>query len=632
MSTHLTALGLTLLHVGWQALVIAAAYRLCELCLTRLSEGARYRLGLAALLAIFGLALATFLYEDIRLNLQPQTALATAAAQPQLLPLAGLSQWFPWIDAIWACGVVLLSVRLTGGLWFISRLYRASQPAPQSLTQRFDARAHELGLTGRVALRLHPGIAGPFVTGLVRSVIYLPLSSVTSLSSDQIDAVLSHELEHVLRQDYLWNLIQSAVEILFFFHPAVWWLGSRLREQRELICDDAALMACQDPLIYATALLRLEEQRQPATAPRLAMALNGHRRNLFWRIARILDEDATEKAGSSRLLRAAGAVLSLPLALVLLAAFAPPVAQSAAKAADKLLGRHQDVQTPQVPAAEDAAANDTLPSQTPHSRDFVVKADKVRIVQDNLPDPDMAAEAARQAAIQAKKGLENASRQQIDAEAIAVKVRFAAEQAKQAALRNGEDASGIDPDAIAAEARANVIKAQAEIARASLDSIDPDAIAAQVRAEVARSRAEIQRAKAEAAKAQAVRVKTYSWRIEMTPPAPPEVPAAALPAVPATPAPAALPAPAAVPAAPAIPAAPPAPKMGYVIRLTPQTPARVKARNASPTPETSTLGALPVASVQLLPAADPTDRAIYTVSTPQIVLRNAASTTSAPGS
>jgi hypothetical protein len=132
--------------------------------------------------------------------------------------------------------------------------------------------------------------------GIVRSLIILPASAVMVLSPQQLEAVLAHELEHVRRADYFWNLIQTTVETLFFFHPAVWWLGSRLRQQRELCCDDAAVQACADPLIYATALLRLEERRSQQLG--LAMALDGHRSSsgLRARISRVLGE----KSGQER--------------------------------------------------------------------------------------------------------------------------------------------------------------------------------------------------------------------------------------------------------------------------------------------------------------------------------------------
>ncbi len=126
--------------------------------------------------------------------------------------------------------------------------------------------------------------------GIVRSLIILPASALMALTPHQLEAVLVHELEHVRRADYFWNLIQTTVETLFFFHPAVWWLGARLRQQRELCCDDAAVQACADPLIYATALLRLEERRNQQLG--LAMALDGHRSSsgLRARISRVLGE------------------------------------------------------------------------------------------------------------------------------------------------------------------------------------------------------------------------------------------------------------------------------------------------------------------------------------------------------
>jgi hypothetical protein len=131
--------------------------------------------------------------------------------------------------------------------------------------------------------------------GILRSLIILPASALLALTPEELEAVLAHELEHVRRADYFWNLVQTAVETLFFFHPAVWWLGARVRQQRELCCDDAAVRACADPLLYATALLRLEERRSHHL--NLAMALDGHRSSsgLRARISRVLGDAGGEE-------------------------------------------------------------------------------------------------------------------------------------------------------------------------------------------------------------------------------------------------------------------------------------------------------------------------------------------------
>ncbi len=168
--------------------------------------------------------------------------------------------------------------------------------APEAVYANFVRLCERLGITRQVSLYISQHIQGPLAIGVVRSLVILPASALMALSPAQLEAVLAHELAHVRRADYLWNLIQTMVETLLFFHPAVWWLGSRLRQQRELCCDDVAVQSCADPLVYATALLRLEERRSQRLS--LAMALDGHKpwSGLGLRIARILGETNGKKS------------------------------------------------------------------------------------------------------------------------------------------------------------------------------------------------------------------------------------------------------------------------------------------------------------------------------------------------
>lgn len=326
MTPHLSALGFTLIHFCWQAALIAALYKLVEVCAPKLRNPERYLLGLVALVAMLVTAVATFVYEDIRLAAEPTVIALAPAGGAQPADSVSMRGLLPWIDAAWLMGVAVLSLRMAGGLWFIRRLATAAQAVPDAVARRFDLLARRAGLTG-VRVRLHAAIDGPFVVGVWRSVVYLPVSAVTRLSPDQLDAVLAHELEHIRRADYLWNLVQSAIETLFFFHPAVWWLGGRLRDQRELCCDDAAVTMCRDPLTYATALLHLEEERR--VRPRLAVALNGQGsgKALVSRIARVLGERAGMAKGRPPV------VYALPGVLLVLLACLAPGAQVAARQA-----------------------------------------------------------------------------------------------------------------------------------------------------------------------------------------------------------------------------------------------------------------------------------------------------------
>lgn len=322
------ALGLTLLHFCWQGAIIALAARLVVFALPGLRPRARYAVSLAAMLAMAASAVATFAWEQARLGrgeeaLTPEAAAVGAAVMPQGLDPMSL---LPWLDAVWAAGVLVLTVRTLNGLWAIHRLKADAQPVPDVLAARFARAVRRLGLRN-VQIRMHAGIDGPFVVGIFRSVVYLPVSAVMTLSPDQVDAVLAHELEHIRRADFAWNLLQTVLETLFFYHPAVWWLGRTLREQRELACDDAAVRTCDDPLTYATALLRLEEQRR--TTPCLAISLNGDGSGptLLSRVRRILGE--TPKGAKTMSARNASrpALLAAPVVLVTLAALAIPAAQ-----------------------------------------------------------------------------------------------------------------------------------------------------------------------------------------------------------------------------------------------------------------------------------------------------------------
>src|SRR4029078_2673053 len=103
--------------------------------------------------------------------------------------------------------------------------------------------------------------------------IVVPVSALAGLSPQYVEALLAHELAHVRRSDYLVNVIQSVIETLVFYHPAVWWLSRQIRIEREMCCDDLAAATCDDRVTYAHALASLEELR--SSTPALAIAADG---------------------------------------------------------------------------------------------------------------------------------------------------------------------------------------------------------------------------------------------------------------------------------------------------------------------------------------------------------------------
>ena len=81
----------------------------------------------------------------------------------------------------------------------------------------------------------------PMVIGWLRPVILLPASALSGLTPQQLEAIIAHELAHIRRHDYLINLLQSLIETLLFYHPAVWWVSRQIRREREHCCDDLAV-------------------------------------------------------------------------------------------------------------------------------------------------------------------------------------------------------------------------------------------------------------------------------------------------------------------------------------------------------------------------------------------------------
>lgn len=120
---------------------------------------------------------------------------------------------------------------------------------------------HHLRVSRPVRLYISAIVEVPTVIGWFSPYILLQISVVTGLGEAELEVVLAHELSHIRRYDYLINLLQNAVEMLLFCHPAVWWVSRRIREEREHCCDDLSVAACGDVMIYVGALARLEELR-----------------------------------------------------------------------------------------------------------------------------------------------------------------------------------------------------------------------------------------------------------------------------------------------------------------------------------------------------------------------------------
>jgi TonB family protein len=297
----LYALGWTLLHFCWQGTAVALMLGCVLGLLGGRSSQARYGAACLALGLMVALPAATFAhiafaeYKARTAFLGPDVVLDAsitlqAGAADPLPPwpmriAMALDRSLPWVLLTWFAGVMVFVCRLNFGLLVARRLKTAGTEFPSpALLQLFEALCIRLGIDRAVQLLHSAQVQVPTVIGWLRPVVLLPASCLTGLSPEQIEAVLCHELAHVRRHDYLVSVVQSVIETILFYHPAVWWVSKQVRRERECCCDELAVAAGGDVLAYARALSFLEENRAPF--PEFVLGANGG--VLKMRIQRIL--------------------------------------------------------------------------------------------------------------------------------------------------------------------------------------------------------------------------------------------------------------------------------------------------------------------------------------------------------
>ncbi len=189
--------------------------------------------------------------------------------------ISGLIEpYLPVAVLIWLLGVFALSIWRMGGWVELQRFKkRHVKPLCDDLSERIKILIRKVGVSRPVRVVESAIVQIPSTIGWLKPVILVPTSAITGLPPKQLEAILAHELAHIRRHDYLINLLQAAVETLFFYHPAVWWVSRQIRNEREHCCDEIAVAVCGDAYSYACALTKLEESRH--TPAQLAVAASG---------------------------------------------------------------------------------------------------------------------------------------------------------------------------------------------------------------------------------------------------------------------------------------------------------------------------------------------------------------------
>lgn len=318
------ALAWALVHSLWQGAIVALIIW-TGLRVTAHSQH-RYLLacaGLASLPIVIGLTYSWLLTRPVVSALAPMPAVpAVSPGGAGLAPASGAWSVFePVILLVWLTGIWVMTLRLVGGwLWLRRRLARGAPPpesAVATMTARLSAR---LGLRRPVRVAVSARVDSLLTYGWWRPVVVLPSAALSGLAPASLELLLTHELVHIRRFDYLVNLSQAVVEALLFFNPFVWWLSKRIRTLREESCDDEVVSLFADPVGYARSLAALEELRHAG----LALAASGG--SLMKRIRRIV---GPATPGRIPIRWWAPALLASATTLILTAGFACDLGSSA---------------------------------------------------------------------------------------------------------------------------------------------------------------------------------------------------------------------------------------------------------------------------------------------------------------
>jgi len=248
--------------------------------LPRQNSGTRFAVWFVALLAVAGLPL-------IGGIVHVRSLLLADAARP-LITLPG--PWGILLFLAWVLAVCAAMLRLTAGLWRLRRLRRNCiaidsaqlEPATRKTIADFSS-------SRSVTLATSENVSVPSALGFFKPMIVIPTWVLRELPPEELNIILLHEFAHLRRWDDWTNLLQKVVRAVFLFHPAIWWIDSRLALEREMACDDAVLAETANPRGYAKCLIGLLERSFARRGWTMAQAAVHRAREASLRLAQILD-------------------------------------------------------------------------------------------------------------------------------------------------------------------------------------------------------------------------------------------------------------------------------------------------------------------------------------------------------
>lgn len=300
-SPMMYSIALTLIHFIWQGGLVALALKFALMIVPRQNAQLRYSYSALAMVTNLILPIVTFfiIYKPTYLQLTNELPLAPTSDAALTSLTSVQNEWYsttfeylPYVSMVWLTIITILSVKLLIELYSVNQLPNKATISPEpELLARFHGLVDEIGLKKAPKLLLSLSTEVPMAIGWLKPVVLIPVSMLTGLTPAQLDMLILHELAHVRRHDYFVNFIQTIVEIVLFFHPAVLWVSNQMRNEREYCSDDIAVHHCGNPIAYAHTLAdtaSICNKHRNHSIPSMAMAASGG--DLTQRVVRLVNE------------------------------------------------------------------------------------------------------------------------------------------------------------------------------------------------------------------------------------------------------------------------------------------------------------------------------------------------------
>ncbi|WP_320019293.1 M56 family metallopeptidase [Labilibaculum manganireducens] len=299
------AIGWTLIHSVWQTTVIGGIIWLIFRFISKDNARIRYALSGLGLLLICVASAITFcryIPSNTSTTLDDFTALlGTSDIIPQEESFF-TKQWtqiqiqlessFLYLVQIWMIGMLFLSINLI--LKYIHTLKlkkHLTYPLRSNYKSIADRLVKKYNLKQNILFKESGLLDIPSVIGYFKPIVLIPVSMLSGIPENQLEIIIAHELAHIRRHDYLLQFIQGIIELIFFYHPVVWWLSSVVNAEREHICDDLAVKVCGESLTLIKALNNMEAIRKKQYE--LVLGFSGKKGKVLNRIKRILRPKAS---------------------------------------------------------------------------------------------------------------------------------------------------------------------------------------------------------------------------------------------------------------------------------------------------------------------------------------------------